>query len=513
MVRNAFFFLAAFFSVAIIAVSLLVTPIWWVFFILGPLILIGIYDVLQNKHTILKNFPIIGHFRYILEGVRPEIMQYFVETDKDGRPFDRIQRSLVYRRAKNVTDTTPFGTQEDIYTSGYEWINHSVYAKSHHDYEVDTRVVIGGKDCKQPYSASIYNISAMSYGSLSDRAVEALNGGAKLGNFAHNTGEGGLSHYHLKNGGDIIWQIGTGYFGCRAEDGNFSPEKFKETASHPNVKMVEIKLSQGAKPGHGGMLPAVKNTEEIAKIRGIKPHTAVLSPPGHKAFDSAEGLMHLIKQMRDLSEGKPVGFKLCVGKKEEFVEMCRAMVSTGIKPDFIVVDGGEGGTGAAPVEFSDSVGTPFIDALAFVTDTLKGMGLKDEIKVGGAGKIASGFHILRALAIGADFCYSARGMMMALGCIQALQCNTNTCPVGVATQDKRLIKGLNVEHKTVRVANFHDKTVDSFVELLLATGLTDKRQLTRSHINRRISRIRVVTYEDIYPSVKDGERSCVVDYK
>lgn len=511
MVRNVFLFLAVFFSAVIVLVSLYVTPIWWLFAILGPIILVGIYDIFQSKHSILKNFPIIGHFRYMLEGIRPEIMQYFVETDKDGRPFDRIQRSLVYRRAKNVTDTTPFGTQEDIYKDGYEWINHSVYAKSPHDYKVDTRVTIGGKDCKHPYSASIYNISAMSFGSLSYRAVEALNGGAKLGGFAHNTGEGGVSSYHLENGGDIIWQVGTGYFGCRAADGNFSPEKFKETASHPNIKMIELKISQGAKPGHGGMLPAVKNTEEIAKIRGVEPHTAVLSPSGHKAFSDATSFMYFIKQMRDLSGGKPIGFKICIGRKDEFVDICKAMVSTGIKPDYIVVDGGEGGTGAAPVEFSDSVGMPFIDALAFVTDTLTEMGLKDEIKIGGSGKIASGFHILRALAIGADFCYSARGMMMALGCIQALQCNTNTCPVGVATQDKKLIKGLNVNDKRVRVANFHDKTVDSFVELLLATGLTDKKQLTRSHINRRISRIRVVTYEDIYPSVKDGERSCLLD--
>jgi glutamate synthase domain-containing protein 2 len=291
----------------------------------------------------------------------------------------------------------------------------------------------------------------------------------------------------------------------------FLPKNLKKTASHPNVKMIELKLSQGAKPGHGGMLPAIKNTKEIAEIRGIEPNIAILSPPGHKAFVDAIGLMHLIKQMRDLSEGKPIGFKLCIGKKEDFFDMCKAMISSGIKPDFIVVDGGEGGTGAAPVEFADSVGMPFIDALAFVTDTLVDMGLKNDIKVGGSGKIVSGFHILRALAIGADFCYSARGMMMALGCIQALKCNTNTCPVGVATQDKHLMKGLNVNDKKVRVANFHDKTVNSFVKLMLATGITDKDQLRRSHVNRRISRIRVVTYEDIYPSVKYSERICVLD--
>jgi glutamate synthase domain-containing protein 2 len=501
MVRNVFFLLSFMAVTVIVLVSIYVTPIWWFFAIVTPIILVGIYDVTQTKHTILKNFPVIGHFRYMLEGIRPEIMQYFVETDTEGRPFDRIDRSLIYRRAKNVTDTTPFGTQEDIYKEGYEWINHSIYAKSHHDVHIDTKVTVGGKDCKLPYDVSIYNISAMSYGSLSNNAIEALSGGAKIGDFAHNTGEGGVSPYHLNQGGDLIWQVGTGYFGCRADDGNFSPEKYKETVSHPNVKMIELKLSQGAKPGHGGILPAIKNTSEIAKIRGVEPHKAVMSPPYHKAFDDCDGLMKLIKQMRDLSGGKPVGFKLCIGKKEEFIEICEAMIKTGVKPDFIAVDGGEGGTGAAPVEFSNSVGMPFIDALAFVTDTLTKMGLREDIKVAGSGKIVSGFHILRALALGADFCYSARGMMMALGCIQALLCNTNTCPVGVATQNKNLIKGLDVNDKKVRVANFHKKTVDSFCELLLAAGITNKNELTRNHVNRRISRIRVLTYEDIYPSI------------
>lgn len=502
MVRGYFYFLSFVLITSSIAISLLVYPLWWLVGVFAILFFIGLYDVTQKKHAILRNFPIIGHFRYILEGIRPEIMQYFVETDTEGRPFDRIERSLIYRRAKNVTDTVPFGTQEDIYKDGYEWINHSIYAKSHHDIAVDTHVVIGGKDCTKPYRASIYNVSAMSFGSLSSRAVEALNGGAKIGGFAHNTGEGGVSPYHLSQGGDLIWQVGTGYFGCRAEDGNFSPEKFKETAAHPEIKMIELKLSQGAKPGHGGILPAKKNTEEIAKIRGVKPFQAVHSPPGHRAFNDPEGMMQLIKQMRRLSAGKPIGFKLCIGKKDEFEDICDAMISTGIAPDFIVVDGGEGGTGAAPVEFSDSIGMPMLDGLAFVHDTLVAKGLRDEIKIGASGKIVSGFHITRALALGADFCYSARAMMMALGCIQALQCNTNTCPVGVATQNKRLEKGLDVDDKMHRVANFHQKTINSFVEMLLASGLTQKEELTRAHINRRISRIRIQTYEDIYPSVK-----------
>lgn len=505
MVRITFYLLSLLAVFSTVFVSIYVTPVWWLFILITPIILVGIYDVTQTKHTILKNFPVIGHFRYILESIRPEIMQYFVETDTEGRPFDRIQRSLIYRRAKKVSDTTPFGTQEDTYREGYEWINHSIYAKSHHEVDINTQVKIGGSECKQPYLASIYNISAMSYGSLSSRAVEALNGGAKLGGFAHNTGEGGVSPYHLSEKGDLIWQVGTGYFGCRAQDGNFSPEKYKKTVAHPEVKMIELKLSQGAKPGHGGILPAIKNTPEIAKIRGVEPGKAVMSPPYHKAFDTPEGLMQLIKQMRDLSGGKPVGFKLCVGSKNEFEAICDAMIATGIKPDFIAVDGGEGGTGAAPVEFADSVGMPMLDGLAFVHDMLVTKGLREEIKVAASGKIVSGFHILRAIALGADFCYSARGMMMALGCIQALLCNTNTCPVGIATQNKKLEKGLDISDKRVRVANFHNKTVDSFKELLLAAGLTDRNQLTRAHVNRRISRIRILTYEDIYPSAKERQ--------
>lgn len=501
MVRKAFVIISIILVSTVILVSLFVTPIWWLFVILAPLVILGIYDMTQTKHAIRRNFPVIGNLRYILEGIRPEIMQYFVETDTEGRPFDRIDRSLIYRRAKNVSDTSPFGTQEDPYKDGYEWINHSMYAKSHHDYTIDTRVMIGEKKCKKPYSVSIYNISAMSFGSLSDRAVESLNGGAKLQNFAHNTGEGGVSPYHLKHGGDLIWQVGTGYFGCRNLDGTFSPEMFKKTASAPSIKMIEIKLSQGAKPGHGGILPASKNTPEIAKIRGVEPGKAVLSPPGHTAFTNPTEFMSFIKELRDLSGGKPVGFKLCIGVKKEFEDLCKAMLNTGITPDYIAVDGGEGGTGAAPVEFADSVGTPFLDGLAFVHDTLVKYSLRNQIKISASGKIVSGFHIVRALAMGADFCQSARGMMMALGCIQALQCNTNTCPVGIATQNKQLIKGLDVADKKQRVASFHKKTLDSFSEILLAAGLTDKNELTRAHINHRIESNVIKTYEEMYPSL------------
>lgn len=502
MVRRIFVLASVAAIAAIILVSVFASPIWWLFILVLPIVAVGVYDMTQKQHAIRRNFPVIGNFRYILEAVRPEIMQYFVETDTEGRPFDRIDRSLVYRRAKNVTETSPFGTQEDTYKAGYEWINHSMYAKSHYDVEINTRVVVGGKDCKQPYSASVLNISAMSFGSLSEKAIEALNGGAKLDNFAHNTGEGGVSPYHLTHGGDLIWQVGTGYFGCRAEDGGFSPEKFRVTAAIPSIKMIEIKLSQGAKPGHGGILPAKKNTPEIAKIRGIQPGVDVNSPPSHSAFSNPIEFMEFIRQTRELSGGKPIGFKLCVGVKREFEELCEAMVETGITPDYIAVDGGEGGTGAAPVEFADSVGTPFLDGLAFVHDTLVKYELRDKIKISASGKIVTGFHLVRAIAMGADFCQSARAMMLSLGCIQALLCNTNTCPVGIATQDKKLMKGLDVTDKKVRVASYHKKTVDSFSELLLAAGLTDKNQLTRSHINHRIESNVIKTYEEMYPSFK-----------
>jgi glutamate synthase domain-containing protein 2 len=441
----------------------------------------------------------------MLEKVRPEIMQYFVETDTEGKPINRLFRSVIYQRAKNETSTSPFGTQWDVYRSGYEWIDHSVYAIDHHDLEHEQRVVVGGEDCLKPYSASRLNISAMSFGSLSKNAVLAMNGGAKIGNFAHNTGEGGISPYHIEPGGDLIWQIGTGYFGCRTENGEFDEDLYRKNATLENVKMIELKLSQGAKPGHGGILPASKNTEEIAKIRNVKPHTTINSPPAHTAFIDAEGLMHFIKKLRDLSGGKPVGFKLCIGKHSEFEDICKAMISTGIKPDFIAVDGGEGGTGAAPIEFSDSIGMPLRDGLSFAIDTLIGFDLKKDIKVIASGKVFNGFHIARLIAIGADIVNSARAMMLATGCIQALLCHKNTCPTGVATQDESLMKGLVVEDKTKRVANYHAATIKSFIELLAASGVTSADELGRDQINRRIGATKVLKYSEIYPEVKVGE--------
>lgn len=476
----------------------------WSLVLVIPLLALGWYDMLQGRHAIMRNFPILGRGRYIMEDLRPKMYQYFVESDIDGRPFSRIQRSVVYQRAKKELDTAAFGTQLDVYDEGYEWMSHSIAAVDPHKMEHDVRIQVGTPACTQPYSASVFNVSAMSFGSLSTNAVLALNGGAKIGNFAHNTGEGGISPHHLTMGGDLVYQIGTGYFGSRTPDGHFSDEAFSQKATLPQVRMIELKLSQGAKPGHGGILPAKKNTPEIAKIRGVQPGTMVLSPPYHTAFATPIELLQLLDRMRRLSGGKPVGFKLCVGKRTEFLAICKAMVQTGIMPDFVTVDGGEGGTGAAPIEFSDSVGMPYKEALAFVYDALVGFDLKKHIKIIASGKVTTGFHLFRAMALGADACNSARAMMMALGCIQALQCNQNTCPTGVATQDPELVKGLVVSDKKERVANYQRETVKSFVELMAAAGLTHPSQINRSHIFRRISMREVVRYDQIYPYVAVG---------
>ena len=445
-----------------------------ILFLIFVITCLGIYDVNQKTHAILRNFPVAGHFRYLLESISPEIQQYFIESNTSGRPFSRNLRALVYRRAKGVNDTHPFGTQRDINMADYVALRHSIYAKS--PLQEDLRVVVGGPDCRQPYSASIFNISAMSFGSLSGNAVMALNKGAMKGNFYHNTGEGGISPYHLE-GGDICWQIGTGYFGCRNELGYFDDEKFREKAAWPQVKMIEIKISQGAKPGHGGVLPGVKNTLEIAKIRGVVPGTTILSPPAHSAFSNPDQLVQFVKRLRDLSDGKPVGFKLCIGKTEEFEDVCKAMTAAGIFPDFITIDGAEGGTGAAPLEFSDSVGLPLEPGLIFARLTLDKYRIREKIKLIASGKAISAFAIVKNLALGADMCNSARGFMFSLGCIQALRCNTNACPTGVATQDKHLEKGLVVTDKSERVYNFHKNTVHAVKELLGATGHEHTSQL------------------------------------
>ena len=471
----------------------------WLLILVVPMVLIGYYDMFQKKHSILRNFPLVGRLRFLLETIRPEIIQYFVEQDTEGAPINRMFRSIVYQRAKKETDTNPYGTKVDVYRIGYEWMSHSTYAKSVDEIEKNPRVLIGTKFCKKPYSASIFNISAMSFGALSKNAIMALNKGAKMGNFYHNTGEGGLSEYHRKYGGDLVFQFGTGYFGCRTKDGKFSPEKFEEIANLEQVKMIEIKLSQGAKPGHGGFLPAEKNSLEIAKIRGVEPYVDIISPPRHTAFNNSFELMEFIQKLRELSIGKPVGFKICIGDREEFIDMCKAMIETGIYPDFITVDGGEGGTGAAPLEFSNSLGMPYKDAVVFVHDTLLEFGLKEEIKIISSGKIFTGFHIAKALALGADLCNSARGMMLALGCIHALKCNTNRCPVGVATQDEALTKGLDIEDKAIRVMNYQQQTIKSFIEILAAAGLEKPEQIKRKHLFRRVDTERIKSFEEIYP--------------
>jgi glutamate synthase domain-containing protein 2 len=477
----------------------------WVFAsIVAFLIIIGIGDLTQKKQTIRRNYPIVGRMRYWMEELRPKLYQYFIESDIDGRPINRIDRSTIYQRAKQENDTMPFGTQLDVYAEGYEWMSHSIAPKDFHSLNQHPRVLVGNDQCKQPYSLSLLNVSAMSFGSLSPQAIRALNGGAKKGGFAHNTGEGGISPYHLKEGGDLIWQIGTGYFGARDSNGHFDEDAYRKNALRPEVKMIELKLSQGAKPGHGGILPAKKNTPEIAAIRLVEAGTTVYSPPYHSAFNTPLELVKFLARLRELSDGKPVGFKLCIGQKHQFFAICKAMIATGFYPDFITVDGGEGGTGAAPQEFSNYVGAPLMDGLAFVVNVLNGFGIKDKIRVIASGKILSGFHIVRAVALGADAVNSARAMMMALGCIQALVCNTNKCPTGVATQDPSLAKGIDVSDKIQRVANYHEDTVKTFVELLGAAGIEDNSRLSRSHIFRRVFMNEVRTFEDIFPSCSFG---------
>lgn len=442
--------------------------------------LLGWYDMLQTKRSILRDYPIIGHLRYMLRAISPEIHQYFVENNTNGTPFNKESIDLINRRADDKDAFHPFGTELSLYNERYQWAAHALFPKKR--FTEPPRVTVGSEACSQPYSASIYNISAMSFGALGENAVKALNRGAKLGRFAHNTGEGGLSPYHLQ-GGDVFLQVGTANFGFRNEDGTLNVEAFREKSTLSQVKMIEIKLSQGAKPGHGGLLPASKNTPEIAKIRMVKPATDVFSPPVNPSFDSPEALARFIDTLRSLSGGKPVGIKLCIGNTDEFVNLIHTFDTTGIFPDFITVDAAEGGTGAAPVEYSDSVGMRGEDALRFVHRTLKELGLRDRIRVIYAGKVISGFTLLKALCQGADLCNSARGFMFSLGCIQSLRCHTNTCPTGVATQDKTLQEGLVPEEKYVRVASFHKNTVDAFLELASSLGIESLDELDEHHIH------------------------------
>lgn len=469
-----------------------------------PIFALVMYDILQHRHSLLRNYPLIGRTRKLMESLRPLVQQYFIEADTDGVPINRIFRSVVYQRAKGEMDTVPYGTKFDVYRVGYEWIAHSLAGGNSSNMPNDLRITIGGSACQQPYRASLFNISALSFGALSANAIRALNGGARRGGFAHNTGEGGISEHHLQHGGDLIWQIGTAYFGCRTPGGKFDAQRFAEVSRLPSVKMIEIKLSQGAKPGHGGILPACKNTLEIAAIRGVEAYTRIDSPARHSAFSSPIELMQFIAHLRSLSGGKPIGFKLCIGQRGEFFALCKAMLETGIRPDFITVDGGEGGTGAAPLEYANSVGMPLTDALVFVSDCLNGFDLRREIKIIASGKIFTGFHLVKRLALGADLAGSARGMMLALGCIQSLQCNQDTCPTGVATQNRRLARGLVVADKIERVARYHRQTVESVADILSAAGLSRSEELNRCHIFRRVDINQAKRYEDIYPSVAAG---------
>lgn len=494
-------------SVPILAVIALLFMFWpafiWAYVFVMPFFVLGLYDLTQKKHTVLRNFPVVGHFRFMLEFIRPEMYQYFIEADWEGRPLNRIQRSVVYQRAKGVLDTSPYGTRKDVYMVGYEFLMHSLKAKWLPK-DGGARVRLGEGRCTLPYDASVVNVSAMSFGALSPEAVMAINKGAKEGGFYQNTGEGGLSPYHLKYGGDVVWQLGTACFGARTHDGAFSPDLFKKNASMPNVKMIEIKLSQGAKPGHGGILPAAKLTQEIAGIRNVPMGKDVLSPPTHGEFSTPKGLLEFVERLRKLSGGKPVGFKLCLGMRIDFFSICKAMLETGILPDFITVDGGEGGTGAAPLEFSNAVGVPLLDALPFVHSALTGIGVRDKVRVIASGKLTTGFEILSMLARGADMVNQARAYMLAVGCIMSLKCNNNTCPTGVTTQDKGLRYGLVVNDKYKRVAKYHEETVKSVIELVGAAGLNCHSELRPHHVMQRVSRTQVKRLDEVYDYFEEG---------
>jgi glutamate synthase domain-containing protein 2 len=484
--------------------ALLWSPWWWIAAALCLIFLaVAVHDVLQRKHSILRNYPVLGRMRFLLETMRPEIQQYFIERNFDGRPYDRDIRSVIYERAKGIHGEQAFGTERDVGEVGYEFLLHSTFPEP--EPKEPPRVRIGGPDCTQPYDAALLNVSAMSFGALSANALLALNKGAALGGFSHDTGEGGMTDHHLKYGGDLVWELGSGYFGARTKDGDFDPEMFRDKAAHPSVKMVELKLSQGAKPGIGGVLPAAKVTKEIASARGVPEGEKCVSPPAHKVFSTPRELVLFIARMRELAGGKPTGFKLCLGGRREFLAICKAMVAEGVTPDFIVVDGSEGGTGAAPLEFEDHVGTPLTDGLITVHNALVGAGLRDRIRIGASGKVATGTDIVKRLAQGADYTNAARAMMMAVGCIQAQKCHTNTCPVGVATQDPRRSKALDVPDKSVRVQRYQQATVAQALQITAAMGLSGPDRVRPEHLMRRIDHTTTRSYSQLYEWLTPGE--------
>jgi glutamate synthase domain-containing protein 2 len=494
--------------VILLAILMAVFPgqIWWLLPLAGlclASVLIGLHDLRQTRHAVLRNYPVAAHLRFLLESIRPEMRQYFFEGDKDGAPFPRDKRAIVYQRAKRDLDKRPFGTQYDVYEEQYEWLHHSIAPKP--TLGNDAMRTLVGAATPHPYSASLLNISAMSYGSLSANAIRALNKGAKIGGFFHDTGEGGVSPYHRENGGDLVWEVGSGYFGARAADGSFDPARFADTAADPQIRMVELKLSQGAKPGHGGVLPAAKVTKEISLIRGVPMGQDCNSPAHHSCFSTPAGLLEQIALMRQLSGGKPAGFKLCIGHPWEFMAICKAMLATGITPDFIVVDGKEGGTGAAPLEFMDHVGMPLRDGLSFVNNALVGIGMRDRIRIGASGKITSAFDMARVLALGADWCNAARGFMFAVGCIQAQSCHTGECPTGVATQDPLRQRAIVVPDKAERVASFQRNTLHALAELVAAAGLSHPSELKPHHFLRRASSDKVISLAEQYEQLAPGQ--------
>ncbi|WP_281155221.1 FMN-binding glutamate synthase family protein [Streptomyces sp. HYC2] len=484
--------------------ALTVSPwLWLVAVLCAGIAGVGTHDLLQKRHSVLRNYPVLGHIRFMLESIRPELQQYFIERNFDGRPYDRDVRSLVYQRAKGTEAEIAFGTERNVYAEGYEYFESSMRPRPVPAEQ--PRVRIGGPDCAKPYDMALLNVSAMSFGSLSANAVLALNRGAALGGFAHDTGEGGMSEYHLRHGGDLVWEIGTGYFGCRTADGGFDRARFAEKAAHGNVKCISLKLSQGAKPGIGGVLPGEKVTAEIARVREVPEGKTVISPPYHQVFDTPRELIRFIAEMRELSGGKPVGFKLCVGSRREFLAVCKAMLEEGTAPDFIIVDGAEGGTGAAPLEFADHLGSPLTEGLITVHNALVGAGLRDRIKIGASGKVATGADIVKRMLQGADFTNAARAMMFAIGCIQAQSCHTNTCPAGVATQDPRRARALDVDDKSARVHRFQSATVNSALQIIASLGVSETAELRPNMLRRRVDPVTVRSYAELYDWLTPGQ--------
>ncbi len=504
--------MARFFAVAAVGVAALLAVLaaslgsagWWVLAVVLVLVLgVGVYDVVQRRHSVLRNYPVVGHFRYLLESVRPELQQYFIERNFDGRPYDRDVRSVIYERAKGIHGEQAFGTERDVGAVGYEFLLHSTAPRDPVD--EPPRVRVGGPDCTRPYDMALLNVSAMSFGALSANALLALNQGAAAGGFAHDTGEGGLTEYHLRHGGDLVWEIGSGYFGARTDDGDFDPGMFADKAAHDQVKMVSLKLSQGAKPGIGGVLPAAKVSAEIAAARNVPAGEKCVSPPYHRVFSTPRELVRFIARMRELAGGKPAGFKLCVGQRHELLAICKAMLDEGTTPDFIVVDGSEGGTGAAPMEYEDHVGTPLTDGLIMVHNALVGAGLRDRIRLGASGKVATGTDMVKRIIQGADYTNAARAMMMAIGCIQAQRCHTNTCPVGVTTQDPRRARALVVPDKAVRVQRYQDATVRQALQIIGSLGLSSTAELHPGLLLRRIDHTTTRSYAELFEWLEPGE--------